>query len=231
MSYILSIESSGPLCSVSLHREGMLMEEISSDQPNAHAENLAVFIRDLMHNHSLNFNQLSAVAVSEGPGSYTGLRIGVSVAKGICYASDIPLISVDTLQSLALGILPFVHTPPEQTLLYPMVDARRMEVYTAGFDTGLTKLIPTAPVILDDGFFQSLNPGRHYFFAGNGAGKISTVTNLQNCTVLDEITFSSDRIGILAWQKWTMKQFADLAYFEPVYLKEFANILHKTGQS
>ena len=171
MAIILSIESSGTICSVALHRNGELLALVESDEPNIHGQSLAVFIEEITELQNVNINSLDAIAVSEGPGSYTGLRIGVSIAKGICYASGISMIAVDTLQSLAYAMLQQKEILfPENSVLMPMIDARRMEVYTAGFDKNLKKTVPTQPVILDGIFYKTLN--LPVFVCGNGALKI-----------------------------------------------------------
>ncbi len=226
MAIILSIESSGTICSVALHQNGELLALVESDEPNIHGQQLAAFIKEIAELQNVNINSLDAIAVSEGPGSYTGLRIGVSVAKGICYASDIPLIAVDTLQSLAYAMLQQKEIPfPENAVLMPMIDARRMEVYLAGFDLNLNKIIPTKPVILEENFYKTLT--KPTFICGNGALKIEPSAINEPITFFPEITFSAKHLGKLAFQKFEKNRFEDVAYFEPLYLKEFAVIIKK----
>lgn len=224
MATILSIESSGTICSVALHQNGELLALIESDEPNIHGQKLAVFIQEITDLQQIPINNLDAIAVSEGPGSYTGLRIGVSIAKGLCYASQIPLIAVDTLQSLAFAMFQQKEISfPENSTLMPMIDARRMEVYLAGYDLNLNKTIPTKPVILEDSFYKTLKLPT--FVCGNGASKIEPSVFNGLLTLVNDITFSAKHLGQLAFQKFENKQFEDVAYFEPVYLKEFAVVL------
>lgn len=224
MAIILSIESSGNVCSVALHQNGELLALVESDEPNIHGQKLAVFIKEITDLQQIPINNLDAIAVSEGPGSYTGLRIGVSIAKGLCYASQIPLIAVDTLQSLAHAALQQKEISfPENSILMPMIDARRMEVYLAGYDLKLNKIITTKPVILEDNFYKTLN--HPTFVCGNGASKIEPTQFNTSLTLIKNITFSAKHLGKLAFQKFENEAFENVAYFEPVYLKEFAVIL------
>ncbi len=224
MAIILAIESSGPICSVALHQDGLLLDCIESDEPNIHGKKLAVFIKELIESNKLNFETLDAIAISEGPGSYTGLRIGVSLAKGLCYAKNIPLIAIDTLQALAWAILQCQSKPlPENSVLMPMIDARRMEVYTASFDTQLTKINKTVPLILDEEFYADLT--QPTFMAGNGSLKVKSSMANGPLVIVPEVNFSAKHLGWLAYQKFKNNVFENVAYFEPVYLKEFAKIL------
>lgn len=207
-----------------MHQNGELLALVESDEPNIHGQKLAVFIKEITDLQHISINKLDAIAVSEGPGSYTGLRIGVSLAKGLCFSSGIPLISVDTLQSLAFAMLQQKEIQfPENSILMPMIDARRMEVYLAGYDLGLNKISPTKPVILEEDFFKGLP--KYTFVCGNGASKIEQVFFNTLLHPVPEITFSAKHLGELAFKKFENNQFEDVAYFEPVYLKEFAVIL------
>ncbi len=224
MAIILSIESSGTICSVALHNNGELLACIESDEPNIHGQKLAVFINEITESQKIDIASLDAIAVSEGPGSYTGLRIGVSLAKGLCYAKNIPLISVDTLKALAWAIRNCEYIEfPNNCLLMPMIDARRMEVYTASFDMQLSKISKTMPLILDELFYTTLS--RPTLIAGNGSLKIIPSNAEGLISILPEITFSAKHLGWLAYQNYLNSAFEDLTYFEPVYLKEFAKIL------
>lgn len=225
LPYILSIESSGIICSVALYRNEELADCIESTEPNVHGEKLAVFIDEILKKNSLSPSDLSAIAVSAGPGSYTGLRIGVSVAKGMCYALSIPLISIDTLKSLAYAMQITQETFDKDTVFLPMIDARRMEVYLAGFDTNLNKILMTKPVILDEEFYSGLQKTLTYFIAGSGANKVNYDIEGLNIIKKEEIGLTAKHIGALALAKYMKKEFEDVAYFEPVYLKEFAMIL------
>ncbi len=224
MAIILSIESSGTICSVALHQNGELLALVESDEPNIHGQKLAVFIKEITDLQKISINSLDAIAVSEGPGSYTGLRIGVSIAKGLCYASKIPLIAVDTLQSLAYAMLQQTEISfPENAVLMPMIDARRMEVYLAGYDLKLERTATTKPVILDETFFHALNQPTSV--CGNGASKIESSFFNKYLTFVPGINFSAKHLGHLAFLKFESQHFEDIAYFEPVYLKEFAVVI------
>ncbi len=225
MAIILSIESSGTICSVALHQNGELLALVENDEPNIHGQKLALFIKEITDLQNISISSLDALAVSEGPGSYTGLRIGVSIAKGICYASKIPLIAVDTLQSLAYAMFQKSEGKfPENAVLMPMIDARRMEVYLAGYNLNFEKIILTKPVILEEPFYNSLN--QPTFVCGNGASKIESSVFNSTLTFIPEITFSANHIGNIAFEKFKNKQFEDVAYLEPVYLKEFAELIY-----
>jgi len=231
MTIILSIESSGPLCSAALHREGVLIDSMESLETNAHGEKLALFVQEITQKNNLKISDLSAVAVSRGPGSYTGLRIGVSLAKGLCYAAKIPLIAVDSLQSLALGISQNRIEWPDNSLFIPMIDARRMEVYTACYDIRLEKIKNTKPIILDDLFNETLEVDKTYFTAGSGCFKLDKIKMDMQILAFDTIKLSANYIGQLAFQKFTRNEIENLAYFEPDYLKEFAIIIKKSDST
>lgn len=229
LTNILSIESSGIICSVALYQNEELLDCIESTEPNVHGEKLAVFIDEILKKNSMSPADLSAIAVSEGPGSYTGLRIGVSVAKGMCYALSIPLISIDTLKSLAYAMQITQATFDKDTVFLPMIDARRMEVYLAGFDTNLNKIITTKPVILEEEFYSGLEKTLTYYITGSGASKVNYDTEGLKLVKSDEVGLTAKHIGALAYAKFRENDFEDVAYFEPVYLKEFAMILPGKG--
>ena len=200
------------------------MAIIESDESNIHGQKLAVFVKELLDSNNITTNELDAVAVSEGPGSYTGLRIGISIAKGICYAAVKQLIAIDTLHSLAYDLLLKKEIEfPDGCILMPMIDARRMEVYTAGYDRQLQKIIPTKPVILEETFYNSFNSTT--FICGNGSAKISGTINNKLVKIVPHIDLSARNLGVLAFKKFERNEFEDIAYFEPLYLKEFATIL------
>lgn len=219
MSLILCIETATPVCSVVLgyRRSVLLMKEAGSH--NAHSEKLTVIIDELLKESGKDFHELEAVAVSKGPGSYTGLRIGVSAAKGLCYALDIPLIAVDTLQAMALGMAEQEHSP--DSLYCPMIDARRMEVYTCIYDSSNNPVRDIrAEIISNNSFFEFLEKRPVYFF-GDGALKCKQVITHPNARFFEGFQASSAHIIPLAWKKFQEKQFENTAYFEPFYLKDF----------
>ncbi|WP_372774059.1 tRNA (adenosine(37)-N6)-threonylcarbamoyltransferase complex dimerization subunit type 1 TsaB [Mangrovibacterium sp.] len=225
MAYILHLESSTSVCSVALALNGELVDLMESNEGQNHAKLLSVFAADLLSRNNLRPEQLEAVAVSEGPGSYTGLRIGVSLAKGLCYANQIPLIAVSPLQSMCEQVIS-QHKQlgvDELTdcLLVPMIDARRMEVYTATYalPNHLIKAV-SSEIINEQSFLDELSSKKILFF-GNGAEKCKTHLTHPNATIIPGIETSAQFMCQLAWNAFQNKQFADLAYFEPFYLKDF----------
>lgn len=215
MTYILNIETATRNCSVSIARNGevMALKEVA-DSGYSHAEKLHVFIEQVLLESQLRFSDLQAVAVSQGPGSYTGLRIGVSAAKGLCYALNIPLIAVDTLQVLAAQV------QVAEGLIVPMIDARRMEVYSAIYDEkGLLIRGVEAQIIDENSFTEN---SQKLYFVGDCQAKCQEVLKGENHIFLSEIEFPSAReMAKISYQKMTQNALEDLAYFEPFYLKDF----------
>ena len=216
MSLILNIETATKSCSVALAKDGRLLdciEEVS--EKYSHAEQLTVFIQDILAKHQFSTKDLDAVAISSGPGSYTGLRIGLSTAKGLCYALDIPLISVSTLEAMA----ELKKTDFTEYNLCPMIDARRMEVYCAMFSNGGQTEVQ-AKVIDEDSFTAEFEKGPVLFF-GDGANKCQEILTHPNAHFILGLYPSAKGMVELAQQKFTKKAFEDVAYYEPFYLKEF----------
>ncbi|GAA4365316.1 tRNA (adenosine(37)-N6)-threonylcarbamoyltransferase complex dimerization subunit type 1 TsaB [Hymenobacter saemangeumensis] len=222
MSLILSLETSSPVCSVALHRadDGRLLAHSELRLEKSHSTHLSILVQQMLDNTGHRMADLAAVAVSDGPGSYTGLRIGGAAAKGLCFALDIPLIAVSTLQALAWQAAR--HTAaPEKCLYCPMLDARRMEVYAAIYtDTGEEVLAPT-PLILDPNTLsEQLAQGPVLYF-GSGAAKFTPlVLGQSNAGFLTGIEPSAVAVGALAVEAFRRQQFQDVAYYEPFYLKE-----------
>ncbi len=215
MTYILNIETATKNCSVSLAKDGVtiLTKEIA-EQGYSHAEKLHVFIEEILNKTNLTVRDLKAIAVSKGPGSYTGLRIGVSAAKGLCYALGIPLISVDTLQILAKQV------SIENGLIVPMIDARRMEVYSAMFNSQHAKINEVQAEVLTENSYQEFD-GPLYFI-GDCQEKCQTVLTKAIFTFLPEVIFpSANEMSPLSFEKFKANEFEDVAYFEPFYLKDF----------
>jgi tRNA threonylcarbamoyladenosine biosynthesis protein TsaB len=213
--YILNIETSTRNCSVALAKNGktIICKEIA-EIGFSHAEKLHVFIEDIIKEAKINFSDLKAIAVSKGPGSYTGLRIGVSAAKGLCFALDIPLISINTLKVLAMQV------SIESGVIIPMIDARRMEVYSAIFDHQFNKIRTIEAQILDENSFSEIE--EKIYIVGDSSDKAKTILTNRNITYLDEILFpSTNQMGQLSFEKFQNNDFEDLAYFEPFYLKDF----------
>ena len=176
-----------------------------------------------MEEAKTDYSKLDAVAVSQGPGSYTGLRIGVSTAKGICYAADVPLMAIDTLEAMAYGIKEKLGSQiAENDLLIPMIDARRMEVYAAIFDANLQKINDTAALVIDENAFEDLRKDHRLWLFGDGSPKLSKLfENQPNITVIEGFKPSAAFMKTLAEQALQKQQFVDVAYFEPFYLKDF----------
>lgn len=218
MSKILCLETSTKNCSVALSdgKNLISLKEDGSDK-YTHAEKLHVFIEEVLNQGGVKFSDLDAVAVSEGPGSYTGLRIGVSSAKGMAYALGIPLISVNTLQAMANSLL----SGGDKNLLIPMIDARRMEVFCAGFDGKGNAIFPTRAEILEsDSFPEAANFDKALYF-GDGAEKCQDVLKPKGFKFVPDIQASAKGMVELAAQKFGAIDFVDTAYFEPFYLKDF----------
>lgn len=213
--FILNIETATRNCSVSLAKNGVTiaLREIAQEG-YSHAEKLHVFIEELIFESKISFQDLKAIAVSQGPGSYTGLRIGISAAKGLCYALQIPLIALDTLQSLAAQI------SVSNGVIVPMIDARRMEVFSAIYDANLNQIQPTIAEIITAESYQDYNEEVH--FLGDGAAKCKTVLTKTNFIFHDEIVYpSAKEMSILGFDKYKKSDTVDVAYFEPLYVKDF----------
>lgn len=223
MALILNIETATSVCSVSLTNENGILAIRESSEVNSHARVVAVFIDEILKETGVDKRQLDAVAVSKGPGSYTGLRIGVSTAKGLCYALDKPLIGISTLESMACGMKQKSKELSFQlpVLYVPMIDARRMEVYTAVFDEQLQVVCETAASVITGDSFNDLLAGYHLIIAGDGADKCREVLHHPNITFQDNFTVSSAYMNQIAQRQFHSGAFEDVAYFEPFYLKDF----------
>jgi tRNA threonylcarbamoyladenosine biosynthesis protein TsaB len=214
---LLHIETTTTVCSAALSRDGALLGLEETRGAYVHAENLTVFCDRLLKKNDLKFSQLDGVSVSKGPGSYTGLRIGVSAAKGFCYALGIPLIAVDTLQAMAFGM----RDEAKEGLLCPMIDARRMEVYCAVYDQHLHTVQETKPLVIDANSFDTFLEKGLVWFSGDGAEKCKPVLQHTNARFTEAGWPSAKHLVALAEEKFRNKQFEDLALFEPFYLKTF----------
>ena len=216
-NYHLLLETATTNCSVAIANNGKLLYCKESNSTNfRHSDYLHVFIEAAMKEVGLSFSALTAVGVSKGPGSYTGLRIGVSSAKGICYANDIPLIAVNTLEILAQR-----YTPNEGEILLPMIDARRMEVFTMALNAQYETIQATAAIIISEETSATLPKGKKVLF-GSGAEKCKSFLKGEDYLFVDDIEVSSAKNMVhLVAEKYAAKQFEDVAYFEPFYLKDF----------
>lgn len=215
MSYLLLIDTSTKNCSVALSDDGQIVSWREKNEGYSHAEYLAVMIQEVLQEAKIGGNDIAAVAVAKGPGSYTGLRIGVSTAKGLCYGLDIPLISIETLQSMV-----YQSELPEANFYVPMIDARRMEVYCAVYNDKKEPIEPTVASIVDEtSFADYLDNGKVLFF-GDGALKCKEVIQSDNA-LFSSLGTSAKAMASLAYQKFQQQDFEDVAYFEPFYLKDF----------
>ena len=223
---ILCLETSTAVCSVSLVDNGNVVALRESLDGQNHAEKITIFIDEVMKEAGVAYKDLDAVATSMGPGSYTGLRIGVSAAKGLCYAMEKPLIAIDTLAAMANGFVsnqqPTANSQQPTAILCPMIDARRMEVYTAFFNEKLEKISDTEALIVDENSFMELKQNNHLYLFGDGADKLANLfENEDNITVVEKFHCSAAYMAKLADEAFKNKQFVDVAYFEPFYLKNF----------
>ncbi len=217
MAIILNLETATTNCSVSLGNNGKIMALREENYPGySHAEKLHVFIDEVIREAGVTLQDLDAVGVSKGPGSYTGLRIGVAAAKGICFALGIPLIATPTLDSLARQI-----STEEECFLVPMLDARRMEVYAKVLDSSYGTIRETLAEIIDVNSFMEFAEKAPVYLLGNGAIKCAEVLVHPNFYFREDLVPSAKEMVSMSYQSYSNKQFEDLAYFEPYYLKEF----------
>lgn len=235
MAVILHIETATEACSVAVSQDGANIFQIdnfeelknaSSAKETNHSKRLGVFIDEALSftdNHAIPFD---AVAVSSGPGSYTGLRIGVSMAKGICFGRDLKLISVPTLEAMCVPVLLQHDDLPENALLCPMIDARRMEVYCAVYTRALRSVKDTESVIINESSFSELLETQPIYFFGNGAEKCKSIIKHTNAHFIDGVMLSAKNMQPLAERKFLREEFEDVAYMTPYYLKEWTGTKH-----
>lgn len=216
---ILQIETATPVCAVALSVNGVTIAHKELQAPNIHAANLTLFIAEVMAEAGIGYTDLSAIAVSKGPGSYTGLRIGVSTAKGLCFALDKPLIAINTLRMMASGFL--AAHPGFTGLVCPMIDARRMEVFTAVFDSSLNEVEATHAKLIDETSFAAVLASQEVAFIGDGAAKCAATLTHANAHFYAENFNSAVHLSALAYADFEHNTFEDVAYFEPFYLKDF----------
>ena len=215
MPIILNLETATKNCSVSIAKEGktIICKEIATEN-FSHAEKLHVFIEEILQETNLSFKDINAIAVSQGPGSYTGLRIGVSSAKGFCYALGLPLIAIDTLELLARRIT------INEGIIVPMIDARRMEVYTAFYDKNYNKIRNTEAEIINEESYKEISETVH--LVGDGTLKFKETLTDAKFIYHDAIIYpSANEMSLLSFDKYKKSDFVDVAYFEPYYLKDF----------
>lgn len=215
MIYILNVETATKNCSVSISRDGetILCKEIATEN-FSHAEKLHVFIADVLAQTNLSFSDLKAIAISQGPGSYTGLRIGVSSVKGLCYALNLPMIAVDTLALLANQV------SIEEGIIVPMIDARRLEVYSAFYDKDGNQIREIKAEVIEENSYSEISEIMH--LVGDGAMKLKSILSNDKFIFHDAIIYpSANEMSKISFEKYKKSDFVDVAYFEPFYLKDF----------
>ncbi len=231
MAVILIIETSTEVCSVALVNNGQILDLIESNEGQNHARLVTVFAETLFNRNEVRPSDLSAVAVSKGPGSYTGLRIGVSTAKGICYAGNIPLISVGTLDAMAEHVIlnrQLYGIQEDGSIFFcPMIDARRMEVYSMLFDQQGKLIKSVTANIIEESFLSNELKEHQVVFFGNGSQKCRKVIHSPNAVFVENIEASAKYMAGLVWDAYIQRRFEDLAYFEPFYLKDFVATVSK----
>lgn len=236
MGSVLCLETSTEVCAVALSVNGIILEEREDKNGKNHASQLTRFVEEVMKSTDQSFSQLDAIAVSGGPGSYTGLRIGVSTAKGLCYATGLPLIAIPSLESMVHHVISNAEKygieKPGNMLYCPMIDARRMEVYTAIYNNNMLKIRNIQADIIDHLSFSDFLQNQKIIFFGNGAHKCKTTIQHPNAIFLDHINTSASYMAMLAETAFLAGTFVDVAYYEPFYLKDFVatvptrNIFH-----
>lgn len=225
MSLILNIDTAIDIAFISIAKDGEILEAASNAEQKEHGGFLQPAIQILLKNTSVSINQLDAIAISAGPGSYTGLRVGMATAKGLCFALNKPLITIGTLEILAFSAIMEgnVSNITASPLFCPMIDARRMEVYTALYNQNLEPVLNPCALILDKSSFANRMLNNPVFFFGNGAKKWRFICSHENAIFIDILT-KPLAMSILAHKKYEQNDFSDLAYSEPLYLKEFFGI-------
>ena len=218
MAYLLAIETSTEICSIALGDNSQCIALVESDKENSHAEKIMLFVDEVLRQAKIRPSDLDAICLSEGPGSYTGLRIGTSSAKGLCYALNIPLIAVSTLQSMAWGSR---EQHPNYNQYCPMIDARRMEVYSAVYGSDLQIITPSTNVIVDENAYNEFLQSDIVVFSGNAVEKTKALLSSNGNAVFAETKTSAHYLLGLGYEKYKRQDFVDTAYFEPFYLKEF----------
>ncbi len=221
MSYILCIETATEICSVALLQDDKMIALKENHEGNSHASQITLLIEVVMKDANIELKNLDAIAVSKGPGSYTGLRVGVSTAKGLCYALDIPLIAINTLEALTNETIKKAKDERQKANFCAMLDARRMEVYCAVFDEQMNVIKKTEAKVIDENSFADLLETATIYFFGNGSSKCKNSITHKNAKFIDDVKCSAANMNGIAQKLFLEKQFEDIAYFEPFYLKDF----------
>lgn len=225
MALLLSLETSTQCCSAALHNDGVLVASKITETPRSAASQLAVMIEEVFHLAGIKAQELNGVIVAAGPGSYTGLRIGVATAKGLCYALNIPVVSVNTLELMSFQFLSTKSFGEEvdgkNVILCPMLDARRMEVYCALLDRSLNYIEPVQAKVIDGESFNDVLETNPVFFFGDGADKCRVMINHDNAHFYEGVAPLATSLGEIGFKKWKKGEYEDLVSFEPFYLKDF----------
>ncbi len=226
MSLILTIDTATEKAHVSIAKDGLVINTLYSDSQKNHAAFLQAAIKELTSATGTNLKDIDAVAITAGPGSYTGLRVGMASAKGLCYALQKPLIAIGTLEVLAASALPVLAENKDENFLCPMIDARRMEVFTAVYDQNLNVIMQPCALILNESSYEKLLAKNKIFFFGNGSEKWKTISKNDNSSFI-EVEIQPTLFSKLACSYYARKQFTNLIYSEPLYIKDFQAVKGK----
>lgn len=221
MALLLNVETSTEVCSVCLSQNGQAIYTINDDSSNSHSKILIVLIEEILKQANISLSNLDAIAISYGPGSYTGLRIGMASVKALCYSVEKPLISISSLHSLANGLIQRQTSLTGNFMVIPLIDARRMEVYTAVYNQNLNELEPICAKIIDESSFKEHLEHSNVFFVGTGAEKCKTFFQNHPNALFDDTKTSASHMIRLSEIAFSNQNFADLAYCEPFYLKDY----------
>lgn len=222
MTLILNIDTSSETASVCIAEDGIALATISNPQQKDHAAFLHNAIKDILQKNALKLNALSAIAVTNGPGSYTGLRVGMASAKGLCYALDKPLITVGSLELMAYAVITDLYPQDKHAIYCPLIDARRMEVYTALFDGNMKEVSSPKALIVDETSFAEILARNKMYFFGSGASKLQGVLSHNNAFFLTKVGLMNS-MSRLSFERYRGEKFADLVDSEPLYVKEFCS--------
>ncbi|HET9279767.1 MAG TPA: tRNA (adenosine(37)-N6)-threonylcarbamoyltransferase complex dimerization subunit type 1 TsaB [Flavitalea sp.] len=229
MSLILNLDTSTEKASICIASDGETIALVENHQQKDHASWIHSAISQLLQQAKYTIHDLRAVAISAGPGSYTGLRVGMATAKGICYALNIPLITENTLRVMALAIKQAwkEKNGAEKRLFCPMIDARRMEIFTALFTPDLSEEMSSTALVIEEATFANYLSKHEIIFSGNGSKKFQQLVSHPNA-VFSDVQFSAQHLAVLSRQKFLDQEFSDVAYSEPLYLKEFYTVSKKS---
>jgi tRNA threonylcarbamoyladenosine biosynthesis protein TsaB len=224
MSYILNLHTATETAIINVAKDEEVLGTFINYDTKQHAALLHTAIRELLETNNIDIKKLNAVGVSSGPGSYTGIRVGLATAKGLCYALNIPLLTFNSLELIALSAAKFMKD--DKALYCPMIDARRMEVFTAVYSYTLQELIPPSAMILDENSFADILNLNKVYFSGSGNDKFKSITKSANSFFINE-TISTESLAAISWKKFKENNFEDIPYVQPLYIKDFFTVLKK----